>query len=139
MMPAKDHYHDNVKNALLKDGWTIDAEQVTFITANRQIVIDIKASRYGQQEEIILVEVKGFERSPIEQLAISIGKLQIYRFVLEELRREMTIRLAVPEYAYHGILTEKIGLKLRQQNNVDLLVFSPEREEIVQWIPSKIP
>lgn len=64
-MPAKDHYHDAVKHALTKDGWNIDAEQVTFITADRQVVIDIQASK-DNQGEIILVEVKGFERSPIE-------------------------------------------------------------------------
>lgn len=28
-MPAKDRYHDVVKRALIKDGWTIDNEQVT--------------------------------------------------------------------------------------------------------------
>ncbi len=132
-MPAKDRYHDSVKSALVKDGWTIDAEQITFITANRQVVIDIQASR--QEEEIILVEAKGFERSPIEQLAIAIGKLQIYRFVLQELQSNIKIWLAVPETAYQGILTEKIGLKMRQQNTIDMVVFSPEREEIIQWMP----
>src|SRR5690242_14837835 len=112
-MPAIDRYHETVKRALMKDGWTIDAEQVTFITANRQVVIDIKASQRNQHEEIILVEVKGFERSPIEQLAIAIGKLQIYRFVLEELGINLKIWLAVPEVAHQGILTEKIGVNMR--------------------------
>jgi len=34
-MPAKDHYHDSVKRALIKDGWTIDGEQVAFIGSER--------------------------------------------------------------------------------------------------------
>lgn len=133
-MPAKDHYHDAVKRALIKDGWAIDAEQVTFITADRQVIIDIQASK-NYQGEIILVEVKGFERSPIEQLAVAIGKLQIYRFVLDDLGKDIPLWLAVPDFAYRGILTEKMGLVMRQQNEIDLLVFSPEREEITAWIP----
>jgi hypothetical protein len=133
-LPAKDSYHDTVKHALLKDGWTIDAEQVTFILANRQCIIDIQASK-SAQGEIVLVEVKGFERSPVEQLAIAICKLQIYRFVLSELGQDIPLWLAVPLLAYHGILTEQMGLAMREQSDIDLLVFSPEREEIIQWIP----
>jgi hypothetical protein len=83
------------------------------------------------------VEVKGFERSPIEQLATAIGKLQIYRFILEALERRIPVWLAVPEAAYQGILTEQIGMAMRLQNEIDLVVFSPEREEIVRWIPYK--
>src|SRR5687767_15393236 len=133
-MPAKDRYHDTVKHALIKDGWTIQAEQVTLITADRQIVIDLQVSK-SDEGEIILVEVKGFERSPIEQLANAIGKLQIYRFVLKDLGKNIPLWLAVPDFAYHGILTEKMGLVIREQNEIDLVVFSPEREEIVEWLP----
>lgn len=133
-MPAKDRYHDAVKHALIKEGWTIDGEQVAFITLDRQIVIDLQVSKQTQGQ-IILVEVKGFERSPIEQLAVAIGKLQIYRFVLDDLRKNVPLWLAVPDFAYQGILTEKMGLVLREQNRIDLLVFSPDREEIVEWIP----
>ncbi len=133
-MPAKDHYHDAVKRALINDGWASEAEQVTFIIANRQVVIDLKASK-NEQRDIILVEVKGFERSPIEQLAVAIGKLQIYRFMLDDLGHDTPLWLAVPDMAYQGILTEKLGLAMREQNHIDLLVFSPEREEITAWIP----
>jgi hypothetical protein len=94
-LPAKDRYHDTVKRALIKDGWTITAEQVTLIGVTRQVIIDIEASK-GELGEIILVEVKGFERSPVEQLALAIGKLQIYRFMLDELGREIPLGLQFP-------------------------------------------
>ncbi|HLY27090.1 MAG TPA: element excision factor XisH family protein, partial [Aggregatilineales bacterium] len=81
----------------------------------------------------------GFERSPIEQLATAIGKLQIYRFVLDKLGQLIPLWLAVPDFAYEGILTEQIGLTMREQNKIDLLVFSVEREEIVAWIPYERP
>lgn len=42
--------------------------------------------------------------------------------------------MAVPEAAYPGILSEEIGKQTLKHNNVRLLVFDPDREEIVRWI-----
>ncbi|MCC6617252.1 MAG: hypothetical protein IT320_27505 [Anaerolineae bacterium] len=133
-MPARDKYHDTVVAALERDGWTISGQQVTFITSERQIVIDIAASRVSG-ENIILVEVKGFERSPVEELAIAMGKLAIYRYVLSELELSFPVWLAVPEAAFQGIFSQRIGKRMCEQFAVSLLVFSPERKEIIQWIP----
>ena len=132
-MPAKDRHHDTVKRALIKDGWIIDDEQVAFIGSERQIVIDLQISKEGQG--IILVEVKGFQPSMVEALANAIGKMLIYRYILNELTQNIPVWLAVPEFAYQSILTEDMGLTMRRQLGMDLVVFSLEREEIVQWIP----
>jgi hypothetical protein len=132
-MPAKDHYHDVVKRALIKDGWTIDDEQVALIGSERQVVVDLQVSKDGQG--IILVEVKGFQPSMVEALANAIGKILIYRYILNELERNFAIWLAVPDFAYESILTENMGLSMRQQISMDLVVFSVDREEIVKWIP----
>ena len=61
-MPAKDRYHDAVKRALIKDGWSITREQVLFIVADHHVWIDIEASKESQQCTV-LIEVKGFEGS----------------------------------------------------------------------------
>lgn len=62
-MPAKDIYHNEVKNALIKDGWTItddpyfikyeDAELYADLAAEKPIA----AERQGQK---IVVEIKSF-------------------------------------------------------------------------------
>ena len=132
-MPRKDVQHDIVKRALIKDGWIIDDEQVAFIGSERQIVVDIQALKIGQR--VILVEVKGFQPSMVESLANLIGKIFIYRFILDELDINIPIWIAVPESAYNGILTEQMGMTFRRQLGIDLIVFSVEREEIVAWIP----
>jgi hypothetical protein len=44
-MPAKDKYHDNVVNALRKDGWRIIKEQVLITVGERHLWIDIKAEK----------------------------------------------------------------------------------------------
>jgi hypothetical protein len=103
-LPAKDHFHDTVKRALIKDGWTIDEDQVVFIGSERQVVIDLQVSKEGHG--IILVEVKGFQPSMVEALANAIGKLLIYRYILHELAHDLTVWLAVPEFAYEGILSK---------------------------------
>jgi hypothetical protein len=135
-MPASDYYHDTVIRALEKDGWTIgdDDEQVVFILDKRQVVIDIQA-RKTDSNAIILVEVKGFRPSPLQELAIAVGKILIYRFVLRELQEDAPLWLAVPESAYDGILAERMGKTMSRTAEFNLLVFSPQEEEIVKWIP----
>jgi len=124
-LPAKDHYHDPVRRALIKDGWTIEGEQVAFIGSERQVVIDLQISKEGHG--IILVEVKGFQPSMVEALANAIGKTLIYRYILNELAQNLPIWLAVPEFAYQSILTENMGITMRHQLGMDLVVFSVER------------
>jgi hypothetical protein len=74
-LPAKDRYHDTVKRALIKAGWTINSEQVRLKIGSRNLWIDIQASK-SEHPFVILVEVKGFENSPssVEELSNAIGQ-----------------------------------------------------------------
>ena len=44
-MPAKDIYHDAVKNALIKDGWRITADPYYIIYKKLRLVADLGAER----------------------------------------------------------------------------------------------
>jgi hypothetical protein len=105
-LPAKDHCHDKVVLALLKDGWTIDAEQVLFIISNRHVWIDIQASR---EATTILVEVKSFRRpSPVEELTVAVGQYTVYRAVIDNAGgANIPLYIAVPVKAYQSILGEQ--------------------------------
>lgn len=134
-MPAKDYYHDTVIHALRKAGWTLIKEQITIIVEDRRLWIDIRAS--GKAADLaVLIEVKGFERmpSPVEYLANAAGKYAMYRAVLNYLKIDLPLYMAVPVSAYRGILSEEIGIQTLKHNQIRLLVFDPEREEIVRWI-----
>lgn len=135
LLPAKDYYHDTVVIALQKAGWSPIIEQVGIIIEERRLWIDIRAVSEAEQRAI-LVEVKGFENmaSPVEYLAQATGKYALYRAALNYLNLDLPLYMAVPEAAYRGILSEAIGQQTLQQNNVHLLVFDPESEEIVAWI-----
>lgn len=134
-MPAKDRYHDTVKRALVKDGWTVVREQVLFIIADRHVWIDMEASR-TPGEHRILIEVKGLEGpSHVEALMEAIGQYVVYRAVIDEAGgQNIPLYLAVTESAYQSILSEQIGVVVRRQAQVKLFVFDPDSEEVRLWI-----
>ncbi|MEH2052075.1 MAG: element excision factor XisH family protein [Nostoc sp.] len=62
-MPAKDIYHDCVKNALIKDGWKITDDPLSLKIGKKDIFIDLAAEKLlaaEKQGKKIAVEVKSF-------------------------------------------------------------------------------
>jgi hypothetical protein len=135
-MPAKDHYHDVVKRALAKDGWTITAEQHFIKLPERRFWVDLQAGLQNENQRIF-IEVKSFRNvpSPVESLAASVGKYVIYRVALDRLRDTTPLWLAIPQTAYRGIFSQAIGQAVIKRLGVSLIVYDIEREVIVRWIP----
>ncbi len=135
-MPVKDYYHDVVARALIKDGWTITDEQVKVIVDERNLYIDLEATK-DSTGLIILVEVKELDdvRSPIEALANAVGKYFLYRTSLDDKGINTPLYLAMSVAAYHRILSETIGKLAVGHGRISLLIFDPEQEEVVRWIP----
>jgi hypothetical protein len=134
-MPAKDRYHDAVKQALIKDGWTILDEQITLVLGERYLFVDIEAEQL-EMGQIILVEVKELEEvdSPVEALANAVGMYFLYRMVLDLDENIIPIYLAVSDAAFRGILAEPMGIHAIERAHIPMLVFNPEEEVIVRWI-----
>ncbi len=85
-MPAKDTYHKVVKNALIKDGWTITFDPYPIKYEEVKLVADlaakktIAATRQGQN---IVVEIKSFlSRSPMREFETALGQYLIYQTFL---------------------------------------------------------
>ncbi len=135
-MPAKDRYHDAVVRALVKNGWTITTEQMLVRFVERRLWIDIQAAKASEQL-VIVVEVKGFESmpSPVDYLADAVGKYVIYLCALDYARLDARLYMVVPIVAYEGILNEAIGRRAIRKANIDIMVFDPEREEVIRWSP----
>ena len=135
-MPAPDKYHDTVKRALVKAGWVIIKEQVPLKVDSRYFFIDLRAAKDGD-ELSILVEIKGFESSPSEGSLFmeAIGQDRVYLAALALSEDNTPLYLAAPVVAYNNILSEPIGQRVLQDNQVKLLVFAPKTEEILKWIP----
>ena len=88
-MSAKDIFHDKVKNALVKDGWTITDDPYSLKWDNGEnLLIDLAAERVIAAEkdnEKIAVEIKSFVgASEMNDLENALGQFIFYRAILAE-------------------------------------------------------
>lgn len=71
-MPARDLYHDNVKNALIKDKWTITHDPLTLKFGKEDLYVDLGARQMlaaQKAESKIAVVIKSFTgRSDVDDL-----------------------------------------------------------------------
>lgn len=140
-MPALDRYHEAVKKALIKDGWTITAEPLTLRVGADRIHIDIAAERLIVAEkgrERIAVEVKTFSGpSLLADLEDAIGQYVLYRMALRRTEADRVLYLAAPQSI---VVSQFQSRELWQAFFTDeagrVLGYDVEREEIVQWLPS---
>lgn len=139
-MPAKDLYHDTVKTALEKDGWTITKDPLTLTIGTRPALVDLGADKLFAAEKDarkIAVEIKSFlSPSPMNDLEKALGQFLLYSDILSEQEPDRVLYLAVPVAAYRGIFSEEVGqLILKRRPEFKLIVFNPTIQEISQWIP----
>ena len=138
-MPAKDIYHDCVKNALIKDGWTITHDPLSLKWGKKDMYVDLGAEQLlaaERSERKIAVEIKSFTGlSEMTDLEKAIGQYIVYHDVLAQVEPERKLYLAVSEEVATGLFEEPIGELLLKNNRVRLVVFEPKTEAIVKWIP----
>jgi hypothetical protein len=134
-LPAKDRHHDSVKEALVKSGWIITHDPRTLLLPERVLFVDFRVVN-DQDQSALLIEVKGFEQSSqVEALMAALGKYNVYRSAMKYNDIIEPLYLAIPEAAYLGIMSETLGREILRDYEVKLLVFDPEKREIVRWNP----
>lgn len=137
-MPAKDLFHNCVRNALVKDGWIITDDPLRLEVDDKNLFIDLGAERIIVAEkgsEKIAVEIKSFiGRSEVNDLENALGQFILYQDVLEEDEPERQLFLAVRQRVFESIFTHRIGQILLRKKRLKLLVFDETTEEILQWI-----
>lgn len=138
-MARKDAYHDIVKSALEKDGWTITHDPLHLVVDEVRFQIDLGAQQQPIAAEKngkkIAVEIKSFlGPSDINELEKAIGQYQLYAVILIEQDPDRALYLAVPEAAYHGVFDKPIVNRLVESLNIRLIVFNEVEERITQWI-----
>jgi hypothetical protein len=139
-MPARDFLHDAVRNALVRDGWTITHDPLRLNVPGRNLYVDLGAERLLAAERgsvEIAVEVKSFlGPSDVRDLEEALGQFMLYDFVLEGLVPRRELFMAVPEKAWKTIFAEALGQIVLRKQAVRLLIVDPQKEVIIQWIPS---
>ncbi len=85
-MPARDIFHDTVKRALKKEGWTITHDPLRLQWGRKDMYIDLGAERLVAAEKggrKIAVEIKSFlGPSQMDELEKAIGQYLVYHDVL---------------------------------------------------------
>ena len=137
-MPAKDKYHDAVKNALIKDSWTITADPYIIRYEDAELYADlaaekpIAAERQGQK---IVVEIKSFVgKSLMYDFHNALGQYIIYRNLIQLTEPEYKLYLAIDDIVYEEFFQRKSVQAVIAQNLLLLMVVDTEKEEIKQWI-----
>jgi len=133
-------YHDVVKNALIREGWTITHDPYYFVDTDPQLSTDIGAERLMAAENAtqkIVVEVKSFlEESQVVELEKAIGQYGLYRRFLAKQAPKRTLYLAVlPRHAFEDIFSRQVGLEAIEEFHLLLFVYSLLENEPLVWNP----
>ena len=136
---AKDVFHRQVKNALIKDGWRITHDPYPIrISAAIKLQIDLAAESTVAAErgnEKIAVEIKSFvSESDISSFHMALGQYLNYAQALEEQEPDRIIFLALPAATYEDFIQLPFIQRALQRYQVRLLVYEPELEEVQKWI-----
>ncbi len=136
-MPAKDRFHDNVKQALINDGWTITDDPFVIEYKGLRLFADFgaeKALAAEKGDRQIVVEVKVFGGgSFITELEKSLGQYSIYRTSLKRTAPERELFLAIPLAVYQDFFQRDAVKDFIADQQVRLLIFEPTTEEVVEW------
>jgi len=137
-MPPYDLYHENVKRALVKDGWTITADPFVIEFKGLRLYADLGAERViavEKEERKIVVEIKVFGTpSPVSELEKAVGQYGIYRTLLKRVNPEYSIYLAIADDVHQDFFLRPAIQEIVIDHEISLLVFNPDTEEVIRWI-----
>ncbi len=135
---AKDFYHNNMREALEKDGWYIthDPYHIEIEEVDYQIDFGaeplIAAERNGTK---IAVEVKSFVGpSTVNEFHKAVGQFNDYYVALEIGDSNRVLYLAIPDEVWYRFFQKQIIQKSLQRIQAKIIVYNPNNNSIVEWI-----
>jgi hypothetical protein len=135
---AKDFYHDNLREALEKDGWKVthDPYQIEIEGVGYQIDFGAEQLIAAEKEGVrIAVEVKSFMGpSTVNEFHKAVGQFNDYYVALEMEDPNRILFLAVPEVVWLKFFQKQIIQKSLKRIAAKIIVYNPKNNEIVQWI-----
>jgi XisH protein len=136
-MPARDFFHDAVKNALIKDGWIITHDPLPISFGGVDLYVDLGAEKLiaaQKDERKIAVEIKSFlQLSVTSEFHTALGQYLNYRLILKESDSERVLYLAVSQDVYESFFDLLFTRKVIEEYKIKLLVYKSTTEEISLW------
>jgi hypothetical protein len=137
-MPRKDIFHQLVKTALENEGWTITHDPYHIDLGFVDLYIDLGAERLIgaiKDGNKIAIEIKTFiAPSTISEFHTAIGQFINYRIALEEEEPDRLLYLAIPSDIHKRFFKHPFIQTVIQRNQIPLLVYDSEKQEIAKWI-----
>ena len=137
-MPSKDIYHELVKKALVKQGWIITEDPLTFRVGGINLYIDLGAEKIltaKKNDEKIAIEIKSFiGKSYVTDFHQAVGQFIHYRMVLKEEEPERILYLAIPSNVYKDFFMLSFTQNSIKTNRLKLIVYDTKTEEIIKWL-----
>ena len=136
---AKDIFHNTVKIALEKEGWTITHDPFILKDKAKNIKYDIdlgaeKLLAAERGTEQIVVEVKSFVKASFTHEFHSVlGQYLIYLKGLEQIEAQRKLFLAMPLFAYNRLENHPLLLEILEDFKVKLIIFDDRNKTIVLW------
>ncbi|MBX2928517.1 MAG: XisH family protein [Saprospiraceae bacterium] len=135
-MPAKDFYHDVVRQALEKDGWTITHDPYFMRIGRRKGYIDLGAEIVAaeRESEKIAVEIKSFvSLSDLDAFEDALGQFLLYRPALAKKEPDRMLFLAIPNGFYVKFFDDPFFLEVADLYELRLLIFNEKDPNILRW------
>lgn len=136
-MSRRDLFHDSVRHALEKEGWTITDDPLSINWGEATLKIDLGAERLLAAErgnEKIAIEIKSFaRRSAISEFHTALGQFIGYRLALRSKEPERVLFLGVPIEAYNDFLMTEYAQTVIKEESLRLVVYDPVKEVIISW------
>jgi len=137
-MAQRDSIHDAVKNALIKDHWTILREQLYLEYGDVLGVVDLEAEKPLEAEKegrLIAVEVKSFSApSTSHTFGQAMGQYLLYRSLIKWTGRSHAVYMAISEETYLDTF-QRLGIRqLVNEHQIFLLVVRISTGEVIVWI-----
>ncbi len=135
---ARDIFHNAVRQALIRDGWTITADPFTLSVEGIKMQIDLGAERLiaaTKADECIAVEVKSFVgASALSEFHTALGQYLNYRLALSSQPVHRKLYLAIPEDTYTSFFQLAFPQRVLAEYELSLLIYDSQQELLIEWI-----
>ncbi len=137
-MPQYDFHHDAVKAALAKDGWHITHDPFAVKFEDVILLADLGAEKILAAEKgtrRIVVEIKSFSSASLfSDLQKAAGQYNMYVAFLSQTHPDHEVFMAISQSVYEKFFQRPSVRFFVTQQRIKLIIFTPETEEVVQWI-----
>lgn len=135
---TKDKFHNAVKNALIKEGWTITDDPLLLQFGGVDLYVDLGAEKMiaaQKDNHKIAVEIKSFlSDSTIYDFHQALGQILNYRLILRRKEPERILYLAVPLDIYESFFKLEFTQTAIADYQLKIIVYNIDQETINQWI-----